>query len=183
MKVLASAICVFPMALSAQETAPAASDPSQPANLEVVFSGAEYTLSVIVPAVEIVGFAHPASNAAEQAKVAVAISELSQPLSLFVVAPEAGCGVVSANVALIEAGGKPSESEGVTREDQGNEAEFQAEYSIRCTDIDALEEMRFDYFNRFELAGRLTVHMQTETESHVFDVTRETPLVDLSEIL
>lgn len=169
---LALAFCVFFIALGAQNSSAFAEKAQQPATLGIVFSDAEYALSLIVPAADIVGFEHPPADADEQAQVAVAISDLSQPLALFVVNPEAGCMAVSANVTLV---GSEANLNG--------RAEFQAEYAISCPEIGALGEMRFDYFDRFISAERLRVQIMSATGSHTVEVTRETPLADLSGLL
>ncbi|WP_170460081.1 ZrgA family zinc uptake protein [Ruegeria arenilitoris] len=172
MRSLAFALCVFPLALDAQqEVAP------KTAALKIAFLDSGYTLSLSVPASEIVGFELPASSAEEKAKVAVAISDLSQPMTLFAVTAEAGCATATANVALV--GGEAGSALGP----DDHRPEFQAEYTIRCSNLQALGEMRFDYFDRFSQAERVDVRVQSPGGSHAVAVTRETPLVDLSEFM
>jgi len=105
--------------------------------------------------------------------VAAAVSELSRPLKLFVVASEADCVTVSANVALVETPG------GAGRKGP----EFEAEYLIRCRDISAVTDQRAAYFDRFPKARRLVVLVRSETGTRRFDLTRQSPGADLSGLI
>ncbi|WP_196223301.1 DUF2796 domain-containing protein [Roseibium sp. RKSG952] len=160
--------------------------------LSISVAGAEFTLSLAVPGTDIVGFEHPAADDEDRALVAVAISDLTNPLELFVVPEEAGCFAVSANVTLVD-GAHSHDGEGAAdNQEQGDavsstseettepHTEFQAEYLIRCQDPDAVDDVRFDYFERFENAEELVIEVQSIQGERSFSVARETPLANLA---
>lgn len=151
--------------------------------LSMVFSGAEFSLSLTVPSADIVGFESQAETDEDRAKVAVAISDLSKPLELFVLAEDAGCFTASANVALTSEGivdqAQVAES-GNGPDEDAEHSEFRADYVIQCRDIAALTTIEFAYFSRFERAQSLAISIALPDSSHEFEVTRATPLIDLT---
>ena len=151
----------------------------------MAFSGAEFTLSLAVPSVDIIGFERHAESDDDRALVAAAISDLSKPLELFVVSEEAGCITTSANVILTNEGfGKKDETETGEADAPAAEyhAEFQADYVIQCQDMNALGTIEFAFFNRLENIEELRVRVELSDEIHGFDVTPATPILDISAI-
>lgn len=151
--------------------------------LGIQFAGAEFSLSLSVPSADIVDFEGQAVTDEDRAMVAAAVYDLSKPLELFVLPEEAGCFTESANVALTSEGLAEqmtvSESEVESNEDPEH-SEFRADYVVQCQDIAALTTIEFAYFNRFERAQRLQIDIAVSDELHSFEVTRATPLIDLS---
>ncbi len=160
MKVLALVLASLPVTLAAQENQLARG------TLDIQMARSGMVLSLAVPERDILGFDLPAADDTQRARVATAISDLSEPLKLFVPGPEAGCVTASANVAIVEA--------------QGARAEIQAEYQIRCTRIDAANKIRFDFFKRFEHAKALTVNVRSDLRNRSFDVSRDRPVAELN---
>jgi len=148
--------------------------------LGILFSGAEYSLSLVVPSAALLGFEHPAVSEDDRTMVAVAISDLSKPLELFVVPSEAGCFTATANVTLSGDASELGGGASVQNENAQRSSEFQADYVIQCQDIEALNAMEFAYFERFENTEKLQVQLERAEGSHSVDVTRASPRLDLS---
>lgn len=183
MKCAVLALSLLPAAAAAQATQLETQHEHGTGHLGIQFSGAEFALSLAVPSADIVGFERPATTDDDRAMVALAISDLSKPLELFVLPEEAGCFTVSANVALISEGlgGQANSTETKSgASDEEEHSEFQADYVIQCQHIAALSTIGFAYFDRFEGAQKLKVDLERSEGSHNFEVTRATPLVDLS---
>lgn len=141
--------------------------------LDIVFSGAEFTLSLAVPAADILGTEQPAENDEGRTSIAVAISDLSKPLELFVVPEEAECFTATANVTLSAIGlGQSTET---TQVDQDHDNDFQAEYLIRCQSIELIETIGFAYFERFPAAKNLAVRVERLGQNRTLDITRGAP--------
>lgn len=150
--------------------------------LHIAFSGAEYALSLVSPGFDVVGFEHAAANDDDRTSVAVAISDLSKPLELFLVPDQAGCFTMSANVTLVadSAAGDAVSTTQQSAPDASGHSEFQAEYVIQCQDIGALDTIEFAYFDRFERAEKLDIRVERAGDEQRFEVTREQRLLDLS---
>ena len=111
------------------------------------------------------------SNDDERTQVAIAISELSEPLDLFVVPEEAGCFTASANVILTHdiadqvdvASGKSSSE---------SHAEFQADYVVQCQDMGLLDRIEFAYFEKFSGTEKLSVRVEAGGETQTHEATR-----------
>ncbi|WP_051927420.1 ZrgA family zinc uptake protein [Ruegeria halocynthiae] len=144
--------------------------------LEILFSEAELSLSLAVPATEIVDFEMPAESDEDRASVAVAISDLSKPLELFVLSEQAMCVTTSANVAL-STNGQGADGGNALAGDQGHHTEFQADYQIQCQNPQAIDAIQFAFFTRFPQADKLIVQIGRSGETHTRDITRTTPVL------
>ncbi|WP_170332203.1 ZrgA family zinc uptake protein [Ruegeria arenilitoris] len=142
--------------------------------LDIVVSGAEFSLSLAVPAADIIGFERPAETDEDRALVAGAISDLSKPLELFLMPEEAACFTATANVTLLAEGFGP-ESDAAQPTDHDQHTEFQADYQIQCQAIEAIEAVRFAYFERFPNARKLVVQIEQSGETQAHEVTRSMP--------
>ncbi|WP_170763771.1 ZrgA family zinc uptake protein [Ruegeria lacuscaerulensis] len=142
--------------------------------LDVVYSDTSLTLSLVAPGSDIVGLDGPAETDDERALVAIAISDLSNPLELFALTDEAGCFTTSSNVTF-SGRGLRTESSNESAADRENHAEFQADYQVQCQDIDAIESIQFIYFDRFPKAEKLIVHVDGFGHTRSQDITRAAP--------
>ncbi|KUJ73202.1 hypothetical protein AVO45_15815 [Ruegeria marisrubri] len=190
MKHLVLALSVFPAALSAEQTRSLDAHMHGAGTLGIAFSGTEFSLSLEAPGADIVGFEHAALSAEDRDLVQAAISDLAKPLSLFVVPNEAGCTVKSANVALAmaqigkhEAGGDHSdeatEGHAHSEDQETRHSEFHAEYLITCQNIDAIDSIRFDYFERFPNSQELDVQVVSPKGARAYEVERSAADLDL----
>lgn len=180
MKCAVLALSLCPVALSAQISPPA----NGAGTLGIIFSGAEYSLSLVVPSADLLGFEHPTLSEDDRAMVAGAISDLSRPLELFVVPTEAGCFTASANVILTGEGLVQNESGGTDGQSVGDQprSEFQADYVIQCQNMAALNTIDFAYFDRFEKTGKLEVQVEAPGDARSLSVTRGSRLLDIGGI-
>lgn len=174
MKSAVIALTFLPAALLAQEALPSGSHIHGTGHLSIIISEGAFTLMLQVPGADVVGFEEAAETDADRERVAAAVSDLSKPLELFALPTEAGCAAVSANVALVGEGLRPQ-----TDTAEESHTEFQADYVVQCDDINAATVMEFPYFERFEMAQRLTVKMATSTDERTFEVSREMPVLNL----
>ncbi|WP_170400675.1 ZrgA family zinc uptake protein [Ruegeria arenilitoris] len=143
-------------------------------HLDIAVSGAELSLSLAVPAADIVGFERPAQTDEDRTLVAGAISVLSKPLELFVLPEDAACFTATANVTLPAEGLGP-EADAAPASDQDPHSEFQADYQIQCQTIDVIEAIGFAYFERFPNAQKLVVKVDRSGEVQMHEVTRSMP--------
>lgn len=147
-------------------------------HLDIAISEGVFQFSLVVPAADIVGFEQPAQSDEDRALVAVAISDLSKPLELFVMPVEATCVTTAANVTL-SADGLGPDGEATANPDQDQHSEFQAEYQIQCQSVAALTAIEFAYFDRFPNAQKLHVQIDRSGESLARQVTRSAPNLPL----
>jgi len=69
--------------------------------LSIAVEGTRIAMELDAPGADIVGFEHAAKSDADRAAIEAAIAALGDPLALFVLPAEAGCGLVSSEVALL----------------------------------------------------------------------------------
>ncbi len=175
MKCAAVFLVLLPVALMAQETTSIDTHTHGVGHMAISFTETEFALALEVPGNDIVGFEHAAENEDERARVADAISDLSKPLGLFEVPPEAGCVTASANVALVgDAFGQEGGDTGTSTADHN---EFHADYLVQCQDMALVTSIRFAYFERFTDAQRLQVDLTSAGEARTYTVERQAPLL------
>ncbi len=144
-------------------------------HMAISFVETGFSLTLEVPGVDIVGFEHTAENEDERGDVAAAISDLSKPLEIFVVPPEAGCVTATANVALV--GDVFVQAEGQSDDNAAHHTEFQADYMVQCQEPSLVTSIQFTYFERFARAERLFVELTSSSATHNLTVEREMPLL------
>lgn len=176
MKYATAFLFLVPVALMAQNAESSSAHIHGDGQLGLVLSENEIAMALEVPGQDIVGFEHPAENEEDRARVADAISDLSKPLAIFELPPEAGCVTASANVALV---GDPFGQEETTESHAAQHSEFQADYLLQCEDIGAMTSIRFTYFERFTDARQLTVRLSSASGTQEVLVQRETPFLTL----
>ncbi|TMV10021.1 DUF2796 domain-containing protein [Ruegeria sediminis] len=196
MKHLVLAMSVFPAALSAEQTRSVDAHVHGAGTVGIAFSGSDFSLSLEAPGADIVGFEHAAVTAEDRDLVQAAISDLAKPLTLFVVSDEAGCTVKSANVSVAMSQIGEHETEGdhsgeATEEHDHSEhaedhaavhSEFHAEYVMTCQNIDAIDGIRFDYFERFPNAQELDVQVVSPKGARAYEIGRSDVELDLREM-
>ncbi|QFT73836.1 DUF2796 domain-containing protein [Ruegeria sp. THAF33] len=183
MKCSVLALSLFPAALAAQATQITPTHQHGSGQLEIVFADTEFTLSLRVPSIDIIGFETPVASDDDRTRVAIAISELSKPLDLFVVPPDAVCFTASANVILTHdiPGQQDNAGEGGTSFATGEHSEFQADYVVQCQDMDALTTMEFAYFQRFSGTEKLNVRVGSGAATSAHEITRAASSLDMTQ--
>ena len=65
---------------------------------------------------------------------------------------------------------------------QASHTEFHAEYSLECSAVQAISNMRFNYFSKFENAQALDIQVVTVSGAKAFDVERDQPSLELNDL-
>lgn len=172
MNCAAVSLFLLPAALMAQEANSSSAYAQGVGRLELTFLDNAIAVALQAPGQDIVGFGHPAETEEDRAHVAEAISDLSNPLTLFDLPAEAGCMTASANVVL--AGDAFGQEQEVGTEAAHTNA-FHADYVLQCEDISAIQTLRLAYFDRFGAAQELVVQLSSAAGTRDVLVRRETP--------
>lgn len=174
--------------------------------LNIAIEGTTVAMAFEAPGADIVGFEYAAESDADLAAIEAAVGTLGAPLDLFVMPSAAGCSVVKAMAALE---GEEHDNHGEEhhddhkdhaddkhddhghdehaghdheKDDHADEAghtEFHAEYTLNCTNPDALTQITFDYFEAFANANEVEVQIITNSGAQAFEVERDTPVLTL----
>ena len=166
--------------------------------LDIAFDGDKIAIELHAPGADIVGFEYEAQSAEDKEAVEKAIALLAKPLDLFIFSDAAGCNVLSAASELESeedhddhkghddhddhGHDEHDKDEHADHEDHAEEAghtEFHAEYTLSCTDISALNDITFAYFDQFPNALELEVQMISDKGATAFEVERDQPKLDL----
>ena len=131
------------------------------AQLNVALDGKTLELEIDSPAMNFVGFEHPASSAADQAIVAAARAQLGKPLALLDLPAAAGCSATAVELKSPLFGNAKA---GEDHADDGDEheghqhADIDAHYTLTCSAPEALTGLDFaPLFKRFPATRKLVV--------------------------
>jgi hypothetical protein len=193
----------------AQETRQLDSHEHGVGQFDIAIDGSQVAMELHAPGADIVGFEYGAESDGDIAKVDAALMILAQPLDLFVVPDAAQCIVVDARAELESEDEHDDHEDG--DEDHGDEdhddhdgedhaedghddhegedhveeaghTEFHAEYLLECGDITALSEISFAYFTAFPNALEVEVQVISDQGATAFEVERDAPMLDLSNL-
>ena len=151
------------------------------------------------PGADIVGFEYAAKSDADLAAISAALKTLEAPLDLFVLPKAARCAVQSVQVEL-----ESDADHGANEEDhQGHDdehdhkhedhndhdeekhaassghTEFHAEYSLICSNIEALTQIDFAYFEVFPNSKQVALQLISQSGARAFDIKSGAPRLDL----
>jgi hypothetical protein len=191
----------------AQETRQLDSHEHGVGQLDIAFDGSQVVMELHAPGADIVGFEYAAESDVDIASVDAALLVLAQPLDLFVVPDAAQCSVVEARAELERKDAHDGEDhEGHEEEghddhgdedheghegeyhadddhaDESGHTEFHAEYLLECGDVTALSEISFAYFTAFPNALEVEVQVISDSGATAFEVERDVPTLDLSDV-
>lgn len=144
--------------------------------LNMSISGSQVSLTLTVPAQDVLEEGQALAPEEAQAQLAGAVSDLGKPLDLFVLPSDAGCFAATASVALA------GEGLGPQAETEALQSEFSAEYLIECQDMGRLDSIRFQYFKRFPAAQSLRLTLSVEGQTQSMDISPDAPVLDLSDV-
>jgi hypothetical protein len=156
--------------------------------LDIAIDGTAIVMALAAPGADIVGFEHAAESDDDRAAVEAALADLAQPFGLFDLPAAAGCDIVSADASLLGADddedhdhdhGHDDDHAHDDDHDHDGHTEFRADYTLTCADPAAIDRIGFPYFDRFPGARELEVQMVTGTGARAYEVTRESPDLDL----
>lgn len=190
----------------AQETRQLDSHEHGVGQLDIAIDGSQVAMELHAPGADIVGFEYGAESGEDIAKIDAALLVLAEPLDLFVVPDAAQCIVVDARAELEsedehEDGGEDHDDEdhddhdgedhaedghddheGEDHVEEAGHTEFHAEYLLECGDITALNEISFAYFTAFPNAHEVEVQFISDQGATAFEVERDAPMLDLSNL-
>ena len=128
------------------------------ASLNVALDGQTLELQLESPAMNLVGFEHAATSAADKAKVAAAKAELEQPLSLFALA----AGDCKANQVKLESPlfGGTGHDDHDHHDHEGEHSEIHAHYRFDCARANDLKQLDLaELFKRFPATEKIQVQL------------------------
>ncbi|MBE1282208.1 MAG: DUF2796 domain-containing protein [Rhodobacteraceae bacterium] len=102
MKRIAFLLSTLPFSLAAEETRSLAAHEHGSGSLGIAVSGNDIAMSFVAPGADIVGFEHEASSSEDRAAIKAAVSDLADPLKLFVFPESALCSVVGVDIAILD---------------------------------------------------------------------------------
>lgn len=177
--------------------------------LNIALDGNTMAMEMHAPGADIVGFEYEAESAEDLAAIDAAIATLSDPQALFVLPAAADCTVTEASAELeTEEEHEDHEGEGEEHsdedhsegeedhaeeghdddkhddhaEEEGGHTEFHAEYMLTCGDPSKISEITFAYFSAFENAREVEVQIVSPTGAQAFEVERDAPILELSNL-
>ncbi len=163
--------------------------------LNMAIEGKKLSMELEVPGADIVGFEHEPSTPEQKAAIVEAKVKLANALALFIPPEKAGCELEQVKVST-EAGHEHEHenehehehedhaaSAGHEEEAEHHHSEFHAEYSVTCASPSRLTSMTFEYFNVFAGAQELDISVITPKGQKSFEVKRDHPSLDLTEIM
>jgi hypothetical protein len=146
--------------------------------LDIAVEGTKVSLELEVPGDDIAGFEHKPVTDPEKATLARVTDILNQPLTVFEVPQAASCRVTDSKVEIA-----PEKHASGEAEEPGEHSEFHNFYTLTCASPAALTSIHFRYFDLFERAQSLTVTIVTDKGQNQFDVTRQSPQLDLAALM
>ena len=136
------------------------------ASLNLALDGNTLEIQLESPAMNIVGFEHAASSAADQARVAAAKAALEQPLQLFNLPAAADCSLTRSELDSPLFGGAAhahakDEHEHEHEHEEGHEhSDVDADYSFNCNQPDALQQLDLSkLFEQFPATHKIAVQL------------------------
>ncbi|NER61694.1 DUF2796 domain-containing protein [Pseudomonas sp. MAFF212428] len=103
------------------------------AHLNVALDGSALELELDSPAMNLVGFEHAATSAADKAKVAAVRAQLEKPLALFGLAKAAGCSETDQELQSPLFGDKPvHDDDGDEHDHDHDHSDIHAHYKLDC---------------------------------------------------
>lgn len=129
------------------------------ASINVALDGDKLEITLESPTMNIVGFEHAATSAADQATVSAAKAVLEQPLQLFALPASAGCAVTRAKVesALFQ----PADANSPAAHDEGEvHSDIDADYQLTCSNPADLTSISLaPLFKQFSGTQKITVQL------------------------
>lgn len=168
--------------------------------LNIAIEGNTVSMELDAPGMDIAGFEHKASDAEDKAKAEAAQEALKNGAELFALPASADCKLEKSDVALEQEGPEAADtpdhekdhaSDAHTEhaEDHSAEAEvhhdghnaYNATYVLTCAQPSEIRTIRFNYFKAFPGAKSLTVNLVSADRQASFEVSRDSPTLDLQE--
>lgn len=164
--------------------------------LNIAIEDQNIAMEFHAPGADIVGFEYEATTAEDLAAIDAGIEVLHTALDLFVFPEAAGCRVIDAEAELEGEEDHDDENhddhghdkhdddhdDHHEEQEDGGHTEFHAEYLLTCEDISKANTISFAYFETFPNALEVEVQVISQKGASVFEVEREDPTLDLSDL-
>ena len=151
------------------------------------------------PGADIVGFEYAAKSDADLAAISAALKTLEAPLDLFVLPKAARCAVQAVQVELESDTDHDANEEDHQGHDDEHDhkhedhddhdeqkhaassghTEFHAEYSLICSNIEALTQIDFAYFEAFPNSKQVALQLISQSGARAFEIKSGAPRLDL----
>ena len=145
------------------------------------------------------GFEYAAKSDADLAAISAALKTLEAPLDLFVLPRGARCAVQEVRVELESDADHDVDEEDHQDHDDENDhkhedpddhdeeehaetsshTEFHAEYSLICSNIEALTQIDFAYFEVFPNSKQVALQLISQSGARAFEIKSGAPRLDL----
>ncbi|UVM55406.1 DUF2796 domain-containing protein [Pseudomonas sp. B21-012] len=130
------------------------------ARLNVVLDDKSLELELDSPAMNLVGFEHPATSAADKAKVAAVRSQLEKPLALFGLAKAANCSESDQELESPLFGDKPAVDDDGYEHEGHEHSEVHAHYRLTCDKPAELKSLDLTpLFKAFPATQKITLQL------------------------
>jgi hypothetical protein len=151
--------------------------------LNVAVEQGTLMIDLSLPAMNVVGFEHPAHNKNERDQVAQAADLLRDGMRLFAPAPAAKCVLTKSEVesALLGNAGHHDDENG-RHEDEGEgngHADFDVSYEFNCHTPTQLDSLTLSLFDRFPGTHHLRTQVITSSGQAGIDLTDENKVLKL----
>ena len=150
------------------------------------------------PGADIVGFEYAAKSDADLAAISAALKTLEAPLDLFVLPKAARCAVQAVQVELESDADHDDHDDEHDHDDKhdhkhedhndhveekhaasSGHTEFHAEYSLICSNIEALTQIDFAYFEVFPNSKQVALQLISQSGARAFEIKSGAPRLDL----
>lgn len=150
------------------------------AQLNAALDGKTLELELDSPAMNLVGFEHAATSAADKATVAAVQTQLKQPLQLVSLPASAKCSVQSAELSSPLFGDAPDADDHDHDEHEGHQhADIHAHYQLSCTQPQELATLDFaPLFKRFPSTQKIQVQLIGPSGQQGAELTAANPTLN-----
>jgi hypothetical protein len=147
------------------------------ARLDVALDGRTLEFQLDTPAMNIVGFEHPATSAADKMTLALAKETLLKPHGLFSIPEAAGCTVVKQKLESPLFGDKDDDDH-VAGEPEHEHSEIHGHYQLTCSVPSVLNKLDLtELFKNFPATKTVQVQLVTPKSQTGAEVRPSNPIV------
>jgi hypothetical protein len=153
--------------------------------LDVAIERHTLMIDLSLPAMNVVGFEHPANNDEEHEQLARAVDMLKDGMRLFAPSAAAGCKLVHAELesALVEEGDHHDEGHHDDEHDDGEHdhehADFDVAYEFTCAQSSQLSALTLSLFKLFPGTQHLETQLITPTRQGGAELTADNNVLQL----
>ncbi len=125
------------------------------ANLNLVLEGKTLQMEILLPAVDVCGFAHPPRTSQEKLRESEAVAMLKNSEKMFPLEKSAGCSALSVEVSNSRSEGHKGEDGHEHGDEHSEHSEYRAVYQFHCSDPEALAQINVSLFTHFPSVSKI----------------------------